>query len=64
MSRLSNNNAQGEYYLTDVIAMAVSDGLVVATGTPPLTPWKCRAPTIASNWLSLSVTISCALLVV
>ena len=31
MSRLSNNNAQGEYYLTDVIAMAVSDGLVVAT---------------------------------
>lgn len=31
MNRLSNNNAQGEYYLTDVIAMAVSDGLVVAT---------------------------------
>ncbi len=31
MSRLSNNNAQGEYYLTDVIAMAVADGLVVAT---------------------------------
>ena len=31
MSRLSNNNAQGEYYLTDVIAMAVNDGLVVAT---------------------------------
>jgi bifunctional UDP-N-acetylglucosamine pyrophosphorylase/glucosamine-1-phosphate N-acetyltransferase len=24
MSRLSNNNAQGEYYLTDVIAMAVA----------------------------------------
>ncbi|QQN98956.1 bifunctional UDP-N-acetylglucosamine diphosphorylase/glucosamine-1-phosphate N-acetyltransferase GlmU [Pseudomonas sp. SW-3] len=34
MSRLSNNNAQGEYYLTDVIAMAVSDGLVVATEHP------------------------------
>ena len=31
MSRLSNNNAQGEYYLTDVIAMAGGDGLVVAT---------------------------------
>ena len=31
MGRLSNNNAQGEYYLTDVIAMAVNDGLVVAT---------------------------------
>jgi bifunctional UDP-N-acetylglucosamine pyrophosphorylase/glucosamine-1-phosphate N-acetyltransferase len=34
MSRLSNNNAQGEYYLTDIIAMAVSDGLVVATEQP------------------------------
>ncbi|WP_265531803.1 bifunctional UDP-N-acetylglucosamine diphosphorylase/glucosamine-1-phosphate N-acetyltransferase GlmU [Pseudomonas saponiphila] len=32
--RLSNNNAQGEYYLTDVIAMAVSDGLIVATEQP------------------------------
>ena len=31
LSRLSNSNAQGEYYLTDVIAMAVTDGLVVAT---------------------------------
>ncbi|WP_419737200.1 bifunctional UDP-N-acetylglucosamine diphosphorylase/glucosamine-1-phosphate N-acetyltransferase GlmU [Pseudomonas sp. COR18] len=34
MSRLSNNNAQGEYYLTDVIAMAVADGLVVETEQP------------------------------
>ncbi|QBZ92716.1 bifunctional UDP-N-acetylglucosamine diphosphorylase/glucosamine-1-phosphate N-acetyltransferase GlmU [Pseudomonas viciae] len=34
MSRLSNHNAQGEYYLTDVIAMAVNDGLVVATEQP------------------------------
>lgn len=34
LSRLSNNNAQGEYYLTDVIAMAVSDGLTVATAQP------------------------------
>ncbi|MGC5701685.1 bifunctional UDP-N-acetylglucosamine diphosphorylase/glucosamine-1-phosphate N-acetyltransferase GlmU [Pseudomonas sp. NFXW11] len=33
-SRLSNNNAQGEYYLTDVIAMAVGDGLLVATEQP------------------------------
>ena len=31
LGRLSNSNAQGEYYLTDVIAMAVADGLVVAT---------------------------------
>ncbi|UVE17802.1 bifunctional UDP-N-acetylglucosamine diphosphorylase/glucosamine-1-phosphate N-acetyltransferase GlmU [Pseudomonas sp. LS44] len=31
LGRLSNSNAQGEYYLTDVIGMAVADGLVVAT---------------------------------
>lgn len=34
LGRLSNNNVQGEYYLTDVIAMAVADGLVVATEQP------------------------------
>ena len=34
LGRLSNNNAQGEYYLTDVIAMAVGDGLTVATTQP------------------------------
>ena len=33
LGRLSNSNAQGEYYLTDVIAMAVTDGLRVATET-------------------------------
>ena len=33
LGRLSNSNAQGEYYLTDVIAMAVADGLIVATET-------------------------------
>jgi bifunctional UDP-N-acetylglucosamine pyrophosphorylase/glucosamine-1-phosphate N-acetyltransferase len=34
LARLSNNNAQGEYYLTDVIAMAVADGLRVETEQP------------------------------
>jgi bifunctional UDP-N-acetylglucosamine pyrophosphorylase/glucosamine-1-phosphate N-acetyltransferase len=29
LSRLENNNAQGEYYLTDIIAMAVADGVAV-----------------------------------
>ncbi|MDF1819745.1 MAG: bifunctional UDP-N-acetylglucosamine diphosphorylase/glucosamine-1-phosphate N-acetyltransferase GlmU [Immundisolibacteraceae bacterium] len=29
LSRLGNDNAQGEYYLTDVIAMAVADGYAV-----------------------------------
>lgn len=31
LGRLKNNNAQGEYYLTDIIAMAVSDGIEVKT---------------------------------
>ena len=30
VGRLTNNNAQGEYYLTDVVAMAVADKLSVA----------------------------------
>lgn len=34
LGRLSNSNAQGEYYLTDVIAMAVADGMRVATEQP------------------------------
>ncbi|MEE4574460.1 bifunctional UDP-N-acetylglucosamine diphosphorylase/glucosamine-1-phosphate N-acetyltransferase GlmU [Pseudomonas alliivorans] len=34
LGRLSNDNAQDEYYLTDVIAMAVNDGLIVATEQP------------------------------
>lgn len=34
LSQLSNNNAQGEYYLTDVIGMAVRDGLTVQTAQP------------------------------
>jgi bifunctional UDP-N-acetylglucosamine pyrophosphorylase/glucosamine-1-phosphate N-acetyltransferase len=31
---LENNNAQGEYYLTDVIAKAVADGVSVASARP------------------------------
>jgi bifunctional UDP-N-acetylglucosamine pyrophosphorylase/glucosamine-1-phosphate N-acetyltransferase len=34
LSRLSNNNAQGEYYLTDVVALAVADGVPVVTENP------------------------------
>lgn len=34
LGRLSNHNAQGEYYLTDVIAMAVADGVPVLTSHP------------------------------
>lgn len=36
LPRLSNNNAQGEYYLTDIVAMAVADGLEVASIQPEL----------------------------
>ena len=31
LARLTNNNAQGEFYLTDVVAHAVSDGVEVCT---------------------------------
>ncbi len=34
MSRLSNNNAQGEYYLTDVIGLAVRDGVRINSARP------------------------------
>lgn len=36
---LSNNNAQGEYYLTDIIAMSVERGVKVATHQPQ-NPWE------------------------
>ena len=31
LERLGNDNAQGEYYLTDIIAMAAAEGLAIAT---------------------------------
>jgi bifunctional UDP-N-acetylglucosamine pyrophosphorylase/glucosamine-1-phosphate N-acetyltransferase len=34
LSKLKNSNAQGEYYLTDIIAMAVADGIAVNTVHP------------------------------
>jgi len=34
IGRLNNDNAQGEYYLTDIIAMAVEDGHLVETAQP------------------------------
>jgi len=34
LGQLNNNNAQGEYYLTDIIAMAVNDGIAVKTSHP------------------------------
>lgn len=39
LAQLSNHNAQGEYYLTDVIALAVADGFGIATEHPD-TEWE------------------------
>lgn len=36
LPKLSNENAQGEYYLTDIITMAIADGLSVASVEPEL----------------------------
>ena len=34
LGQLSNDNSQGEYYLTDVVAMAVAEGVPVVTAQP------------------------------
>jgi bifunctional UDP-N-acetylglucosamine pyrophosphorylase/glucosamine-1-phosphate N-acetyltransferase len=34
LGRLGNDNAQGEYYLTDVLEMAIAEGLAVAVAQP------------------------------
>ena len=34
LSGLNNRNAQGEYYLTDIIGLAVAEGVSIATCTP------------------------------
>lgn len=37
LKNLNNNNAQGEYYLTDIVKMAVDDGIEIATVSPTYT---------------------------
>ncbi|MCL6482785.1 MAG: bifunctional UDP-N-acetylglucosamine diphosphorylase/glucosamine-1-phosphate N-acetyltransferase GlmU, partial [Janthinobacterium lividum] len=39
LSSLSNDNAQGEYYLTDIVAQAVADGVAV-TSAHPAAVWE------------------------
>ena len=39
LAKLGNKNAQGEYYLTDIVAMAVAQGLKVST-TQPAQAWE------------------------
>ena len=35
LNALSNDNVQGEYYLTDVVAMAANEGVQIASSQPP-----------------------------
>jgi bifunctional UDP-N-acetylglucosamine pyrophosphorylase/glucosamine-1-phosphate N-acetyltransferase len=42
LGRLSNDNAQQEYYLTDIVGMAVADGVPIRT-TQPQPNGKCSA---------------------
>ncbi len=39
LSKLQNNNAQGEYYLTDIVSMAVQQGVAVHT-VQPANEWE------------------------
>jgi bifunctional UDP-N-acetylglucosamine pyrophosphorylase/glucosamine-1-phosphate N-acetyltransferase len=39
LPQLGNRNAQGEYYLTDIIALAVAEGMEIAT-TQPANNWE------------------------
>ncbi len=39
LSRIDNKNAQGEYYLTDVVGLAVADGVAVNAAHPSF-PWE------------------------
>lgn len=43
LTRIDNNNAQGEYYLTDIIGLAVKDGIPVNAAQP------------SANWETLGV---------
>ena len=35
LAKLSNKNAQGEYYLTDIVPMALADGVAIHSATAP-----------------------------
>ncbi|MDO9243978.1 MAG: bifunctional UDP-N-acetylglucosamine diphosphorylase/glucosamine-1-phosphate N-acetyltransferase GlmU [Rhodocyclaceae bacterium] len=39
LPQLGNRNAQGEYYLTDIVALAVAEGMPVVTAHPDA-PWE------------------------
>lgn len=41
LSRIDNNNAQGEFYLTDIVALAVADGVTIGVAQPDAA-WETR----------------------
>ena len=55
---LSNDNAQGEYYLTDIVALAVAEGMPVRHRPARCEHGKCRALTASCNWPNWSACIS------
>ena len=52
VSALTNNNARGEYYLTDIVAMAVAEGLPVLgiKATPRPRCWASTTPCSSLSW--------------
>lgn len=41
LARIDNNNAQGEYYLTDIVALAVNDDVAIGVAQPKAS-WETR----------------------
>ena len=62
LSQLGNNNVQGEFYLTDIVGMAVADGVTVST-TQPEHEWeihginnKAQLATLERTWQQVEAT--------
>ena len=49
LAKLQNNNSQGEYYLTDIVGMAVQQGVAVHT-VQPAHEWEITGSTASRNW--------------
>ena len=49
LDRVGNDNAQGEYYLPDIVNIALADGRTCAAVTTDARRTKCRASTAAVN---------------
>jgi bifunctional UDP-N-acetylglucosamine pyrophosphorylase/glucosamine-1-phosphate N-acetyltransferase len=50
LAQLRNDNAQGEFYLTDVFALAAADGEHAAIPCHVPTRWMPSAPTTPGSW--------------